>query len=151
MKKTKRNANNKPYLSKILIIYLAFWGSTAERMREPSNGGIGTKLNTAKTKFVKTTISRARIAGPGKLLAKNLTISPATRAKTILDNGPAIATKASPFLPDFKALKLTGTGFAQPIMIPVWEMAQSRGNIIDPNISKCFIGFKVRRPIILAV
>ena len=123
----------------------------ADNIRDPSSGGIGTKLNTAKTRFVKTTISRAKTAGFGSPVPKNLITSPATKANTILDKGPAKATNASPFLPDFKALKLTGTGFAHPNMIPPGKMAQSRGNIIEPNGSICLIGFKVSLPIILAV
>ena len=120
-------------------------------MREPSSGGIGTRLKVARTKLVKTIISRARMAGPGKLTAKNLIISPATTAKTMFENGPAKATSASPFFPLLKALKLTGTGFAQPRMMPPGNIAQSNGNIIEPKGSMCFIGFNVSLPIIFAV
>ena len=120
-------------------------------MRDPSSGGIGTRLNTAKTRLVKTTISRATMAGFGNPVQKNLITSPATSASTIFERGPANATRASPFLPDFRALKLTGTGFAHPKMMPVCEMAQSKGKMIDPSGSICFMGFKVSLPMILAV
>ncbi len=132
-------------------MYLAFCGKIADKIRDPSSGGIGTRLNVARTRFVNTIISKATIAGPGSPNPKNLIVSPAITASTIFDNGPAKATSASPFFPDFKALKLTGTGFAQPRMIPPGNMAQSKGNIIEPNGSICLIGFKVSLPIILAV
>lgn len=123
----------------------------ADKIREPSRGGRGTRLKVARTKFVITIIFRARIAGGTSAKAKNLIVRPATKASTIFDNGPAKATSASPFLPDFKALKLTGTGFAQPKMIPPGKIAQSKGKTIEPNGSMCLIGFRVNLPIILAV
>ncbi len=147
----KTRANIKPYLSSIPIMYLALWGKIAARIREPSNGGRGTRLNTARTKLVMITIDSAMTAGSGSDEANPLITKPATTANIIFDRGPAKATSASPFFPDLRALKFTGTGFAHPRMIPPGKIAQNRGNIIEPNGSICFIGFRVRRPMILAV
>ncbi len=123
----------------------------ADRIREPSSGGMGTRLNVARTRLVRITISSAKTAGPGSDEANPLITKPATTANIIFDRGPAMATNASPFFPDLRALKFTGTCFAQPRMIPPGKITQSRGNIMDPNGSMCFIGFRVRRPMILAV
>ena len=150
-KKANNTENIRACLSIECITPLRDCGNMADSIREPSSGGIGTKLKVASTKFVKTIISRAKIAGFGKFTAKNLIDRPAMTAITILESGPAKATSASPLFPDLKALKLTGTGFAQPRIRPRFKTTHIKGNNTDPKGSICFIGFNVRRPISLAV
>ena len=66
-----------------------------------------------------------------------------TRARSKLDNGPAAAVHAMPFLGFLKYLALMGTGFAQPMP----------RNIMDrvPKGLKCFMGFSDILPRFLAV
>ena len=71
-KKANNTENIRACLSIECITPLRDCGNMADSIREPSSGGIGTKLKVASTKFVKTIISRAKIAGFGKFTAKNL-------------------------------------------------------------------------------
>lgn len=73
-------------------------GKRANKTFEPSKGGMGTKLNTAKTKFkkaMKKAISK-KAAGKPKAL-ENLISTPKTAATKKLLKGPAIPTTAGPY------------------------------------------------------
>jgi hypothetical protein len=73
-------------------------GKKAKSKKEPSKGGIGTKLKRAKVKFTQTI--KAKISFKflkktveGKILIK----TEKNKAKKKLDKGPAIATLAESF------------------------------------------------------
>ena len=62
-----------------------------------------------------------------------------------------MATLADPHFLSRKLLGLKGTGLAQPKTKLAPEATNKTGNKIEPNISICGKGFKVRRPKSLAV
>ena len=91
-KNIRINIKNKPYFSdKSKTLYFIFRGKNAKSILEPSRGGIGKRLNTAKAKFINTTKLKIVIRGDEakpkyiKLLIKR----PKSSATKILDAGPA--------------------------------------------------------------
>lgn len=80
-------------------------------------------------------------------------INPKKTATRKLAPGPAKDTFSIPFFGSLKLKGLTGTGFAQPNTgpLPAVIIKRERGIIKDPKKSKCFNGFKVKRPLSLAV
>src|SRR3989338_1092440 len=94
------SARTRPYLSIVSLQCANRGGRKAKRILEPSSGGIGTMLNTASTKFM--IIIEATIGITENGTRSNLAARPKNRAKTKLDNGPAIDTQASPHFPFFK-------------------------------------------------
>lgn len=115
---------------------------------------MGTKLKTAKVKFIQTIKEniafkfKKRLEFEGRILIKK----EKRRAKRKLAKGPAKATLAESFLGFLKLEGSIGTGFAQPKTIPsfVGERNLSNnknpGKIIEPKRSKCFKGFKLNLP-----
>src|SRR3989344_2005527 len=59
---------------------------------------------------------------------------------------PAVATQIVPHFLLLKFSGLYGTGFAQPNRNEECDRTKSVGKIIEPKRSRCFSGFKVRRP-----
>ena len=100
-KKIKKSTRIKPYLSKKFLSLKIFSGKVAKRSLEPSSGGMGIRLKTARSTFIYTIEAvieiKARL-GSETLLSK----SPKMTARPILLSGPAKATKASGHLPGFK-------------------------------------------------
>ena len=90
---------NKPFRSKNTRMYCMLYGKIEKRIFEPSRGGIGTRLNVARTKFIKTIIDEMYVKASPKFaeIPKRIS-SPKNRAIQTLDSGPATATFASPHL-----------------------------------------------------
>ena len=84
------------------------------------------------------------------MLIKILRITPKIQATAKLAPGPAKDTFTFPHFWSLKLNGLTGTGFAQPNPVPV-VIIRRKGTTIEPIGSKCFIGFKVKRPAYFAV
>lgn len=105
------------------------------------------RLNTAKERFIATIMldiyKNGAEMGANRINRENI------MARNIFDIGPARATISSPVLRFLKLYGLIMTGFAQPKPIPDKEVM--RGTINEPKSSKCFSGFKVSLPCILAV
>ena len=85
----------------------------------------------------------------------NRKIKPNIKAKDKFDKGPAKATFMDPHFLSLKLNGLIGTGLAHPNIMPpplIWDIITSKtGTNTDPTGSKCFKGFKVRRPAYFAV
>lgn len=96
----------------------ALRGKKPKSIFEPSSGGIGTRLNIAKAKFIKTIVDTTVINLSPKYTAPYLSKSPKTRAINRFANIPAAATMTSPHLLLLRLSGLYGTGFAQPIIKP---------------------------------
>lgn len=63
-KNIRINIKNKPYFSdKSKTLYFIFKGKNAKSILEPSRGGIGSKLKTAKARFINTTKLKMVIRG----------------------------------------------------------------------------------------
>ncbi len=91
MMKTNRMIN--PYLSRECLIWSSEDGNTANSNLEPSRGGMGIRLNTAKRIFAYTKIEGRAV----KLLAgKYRSKRPNPIATRIFDAGPARAIFAGP-------------------------------------------------------
>ncbi len=92
---------------------------------------------------------------PGRVVKKESgrkrTNKPKHIAIAMLVKGPAKETFRAPHFWSLKLYGLTGTGFAQPTNIGLPMKNKKTGNKIEPNKSKCGIGFKVRRPAYFAV
>lgn len=99
-----------------------FWkryGKIEKRIFDPSSGGIGTRLNVAKTKLMKTIVPMMEIkAESNDVKAPKRKSSPKKRAMQTLATGPATATMASPQRWLRKLYGLKGTGLAQPMIKP---------------------------------
>ena len=119
--------------------------------RDPSRGGIGNRLNTASNILI-------NIPAPAifsKIGIFILIARKATKSQPIaiikFAPGPASATQIMPDLGDRRALKLIGTGLAQPKINPVDIINNAAGTRIVPTGSMCLTGLRVTLPIILAV
>lgn len=99
---------------------------------EPSKGGIGIRLNMAKTKFIRTAILRNSQIKKGIFIFK---IKLKIIARDIFAKGPAIPTKTISLLGFLKLRKFIGIGFAQPKMILEPKINKDNGKIIVPNRS----------------
>src|SRR3990167_1093560 len=95
------------------------------------------------------------MASPGAITkmdwGKNLISKPKNKAKAIFEAGPAMETFKDPHFWSLKLYGLIGTGLAQPKITPLGKRASKIGRITDPKGSKCFNGFRVRRPAYFAV
>ena len=90
--------------------------------------------------FKRTIYEKMRIkAGLNSAKGKNRRARPKTRAIVRLDPGPAMLTKAEPYFP-LRFMGLTGTGFAQPKIIPPppsWDIRiKNPGKRMEPMGSK---------------
>ena len=82
---------------------------------------------------------------------KPLTMIPNKIATKKFEAGPARAISGSDMLLFLKLYGLYGTGLAQPIIKPVPVRYKNSGRTIEPNKSRCFIGFNVSLPSYCAV
>jgi len=97
-KKIIKIKTNNPYWDKNILIFSALRGKKVKRICEPSSGGTGTKLKTARIRFIPTMNESIRkIESAGLIPGKNLKINPKIRAKEIFAKGPAMATLAPPY------------------------------------------------------
>ena len=91
-----RKINRKiPYFCKKTLTLLNVSGIKLNKIHEPSNGGIGTKLNKANMMFIFTTKEKIN-KNPGDKAnsdcGMNRNSKPKNKANDKLDKGPAIAT-----------------------------------------------------------
>lgn len=138
------------YFSKNLCSLNDLFPSKEKRIFEPSSGGIGIRLNIAKTILTKTITpaSGTMDSGINEKYPDSRIIIPKNIAITRFTRTPAEATQrfAIRFLSALKLSGLYGTGLAQPIKKGAWINIKNSGSIIEPYKSRCFIGFKVKRP-----
>ena len=148
-KNTKRS--KKPYLYKNVLTSENRGGKKVSKSQWPSNGGMGKRLNIARNRFnITTMLNSSGTRDEENMSGRNLKVRPNRTAKEIFDAGPAMATLAGPYFRSLKFSGLYGTGLAYPNMKPP-RKKEMRGSRMEPNISKCFKGFKVSRPRYLAV
>lgn len=148
-KNIKRSKN--PYLYKKVLTSANLAGRNVSKSQWPSSGGMGNKLNTAKNRFNVTIMPNSSgIRDEEKISGKNLKVRPNKTAKVKFDAGPTSATLAGPYFRSRKFSGLYGTGLAYPNMNPP-NINEMSGRKTEPNISRCFIGFRVSRPRFLAV
>ncbi len=122
-------------------------------MREPSSGGIGSRLNRNSVTLTSSASTTTSNAVPSSCTLKTMAANrPAIRKFT---SGPAAATSAMPRCGERKCSGTTGTGFAQPIAKPgrfsATPAQKVTANMAVPRRSRCRIGFSDSRPIIFAV
>ena len=115
-------------------------GKKVNKMWEPSSGGIGKRLNTANRIFKKTMYEKTKIrAGFNSANGRKRNANPKVKAMARLEPGPAKLTKAEPYFP-LRFMGLTGTGFAQPKIIPPppsWDIRiRNPGKRTEPMGSK---------------
>ncbi len=127
-------------------------GKSEKSIFDPSSGGIGIRLNTAKAMFIITTNTKLVIKVPEILFATKILIkTPKINAMRIFESGPAKATRGSATFLFRRLYGLYGTGFAQPIMNPTPEITRKNGSKTEPNQSMCLSGFNVSLPSYCAV
>jgi len=115
---------------------------------EPSNGGMGIRLNSPRNMFMYIIQVIANINVPSS--GANLTSGANNAASRKFPAGPAKATFVSPYFLSLKFKGLYGTGLAYPINPPTVK-SSSNGNSTVPNKSICFNGLRVNRPNSFAV
>lgn len=129
------------------------FGNNANKIFEPSSGGIGTKLKMPRKRLTMTIVLNIKALAEDSMLniARNLNASPKIIAKTKFENAPAMATFKTPHFLSDKFSSTYGTGLAQPNTKPALVIIKIKGKKTDPTGSRCFKGFKVKRPIRFAV
>lgn len=150
-KKAKAKTIINPYFSSTSCRGRSLVGKTEKRILEPSRGGTGTKLKTARTILIRTTslmtikkeLGRSVISSETRIITANI------KAIHRFEKGPAKATIASPHLLFFKLYGLYGTGLAHPKIKP--EKLVRIGTMTEPTGSMCLMGFKVSLPSYFAV
>jgi len=93
----KNRTKISPYLSKKERMAI-LRGKRENRILDPSKGGTGTRLNMAKSMFMKTAVAAICIKDSGRATPVNLISRPKMVAMTMFEAGPATATMASPHL-----------------------------------------------------
>ena len=141
---TKIRTKKIEYLSKAALICENRCGSNEKKIFDPSRGGTGTRLNTARAIFITTRYVEITRKDRGNAPLANRIIRPKIRAMRRFEPGPAIEIKNSPTLRFFILYGFHSTGFAHPKVNPAKEV--SIGTTIEPNGSICLRGFNVRRP-----
>jgi len=137
-----------PNGSKRANLYAKLEGNNPISILEPSKGGTGIRLNTAKTKFMRIANLRSSQIQNGKFIFK---IKLKIKARIIFAKGPATPTKIISLLGFLKLRKFIGTGFAQPKMTFESKINKDNGKITVPNRSICAKGLNVSLPCIFAV
>lgn len=151
-KTTKNIKITKEYSSITSTIFLIDNGKSANNILDPSKGGIGTRLNIPKARLTITMVEVMKKKGVESTEPKeNLIINPNIIAMRKFASTPAEATAISPHFLSLRLSGLYGTGFAQPNTNPAFESTKRVGSRIEPNISRCLMGFKVSLPACRAV
>lgn len=153
MKKTKISKRTREYFSKNLSIKENRCGNNVKIIFDPSSGGIGIRLNKAKTIFSRTIeeSKEMKVSLNIPVIKETRITTPKNRAIKILANIPAEATHTVPHFLSLKLAGLYGTGFAQPTKNEALVKTRISGRTTDPNQSKCFNGLKVSLPAYSAV
>lgn len=105
----KRMTRKKPYCSRNCLSWYARSGKTANKIFDPSSGGIGTRLNMARTILAYEIIVRISLNPDGPITRA---IAPKINAMRRFEIGPAAATNAGPQRKLLRLYGLNGTGFA---------------------------------------
>tara|TARA_Y100000310_G_scaffold297074_1_gene329835 strand:+ start:621 stop:1244 length:624 start_codon:yes stop_codon:yes gene_type:complete len=155
-KKIKNKRTKRPYWCRITRKRSKERGKKVNKMCEPSSGGMGKRLNTASKMFRKTMKLNMNTRDSFKTpRGRNRRANPKARAMARLEPGPAKLTKADPYFLSLRFKGFTGTGFAQPRIIPppvIWLIKiRNPGSKIEPTRSRCGRGFKVNLPACFAV
>src|SRR5262245_14547890 len=150
-----------PTRSSWLRTRAALAGSTALRTRPPSSGGIGSRLNTARTQLITidcpARLARNRVVGVTSAAAASVPRTIALRmARTTLVPGPASATSKPSSRGRRNQRGSIGTGLAHPKTkagVPNSRGIRSSmpGTSTVPTGSTCASGFSVSRPARAAV
>jgi hypothetical protein len=145
--KTKNIIIKNPYGSMRKYWRVKFAGKKEVMIRDPSRGGMGIRLNTARIKLRKA--PRINIFFNGKLsLIKTIRI----KAKNIFAKGPDKPIHLISFFGFLKWLGFIGTGFAYPIAnVPRERIRRKIGKSTVPKVSIWAKGFRVSRPESLGV
>jgi len=111
----KTRTKTREYCSKKAITEYKEFGKSEKSILEPSRGGIGTRLNIANPKLIKTIeeTTETKLIETVLFIEKRKT-SPKKIAKKRLDKTPAAATAIVPHFLLVRLFGLYGTGFAQP-------------------------------------
>lgn len=161
-KNSSRIRKIRPTRSKRAKYGLIDAGRNSANIRLPSSGGIGIKLNTAKTVLINT-LNPSILSKSIRMGLKNVSRQrgiermsprkrrPVTMTSIKLAKTPAADTSSVSLGWLRRLLKFTGTGLAQPKITGEPVIISSRGKISDPVISRCFMGFNVNLPASLAV
>ena len=92
-------------------------GSKTVRILDPSSGGMGIRLNTAKSTFIKTIWTNRDMATALRSPLPRRIKAPTMSAMAMFEAGPIRATFNGPYFKSLWSCRgLYGTGFAQPIM-----------------------------------
>ncbi len=112
---SKKNIIKNPTDPNAKYDFAVFSGRRREKTFDPSNGGIGSKLNIPRRRFSSTILNIiVRSTGLEIKSAPNLSTNAASTAIKKLVAGPARDTIAISFLPSLRLNGSTGTGLAAP-------------------------------------
>lgn len=154
-KKMKTIRNTREYFSINRSNLRDLYPKREKSIFEPSRGGMGMRLNSARTILIRTmTEERAMNPSPPNPVAEEIRIKiPKKIAIAKFVRIPAAETHSVPIRrsSDLKLFGLYGTGFAQPIINGAWVTIRKSGKIIEPYRSICFRGFRVSLPSYSAV
>ena len=149
----KINKRREPYNPRFKIFAVNLFGKRSNKICEPSNGGMGRRLNTNKNIFRNTPYQSVvfiiEFCTPSQFSEIINSINNKTE-KIRFESGPANETTRSSFREFLKLFLFTGIGFAQPIRAKP-DAKEARGMITDPIRSICLIGFNVNLPSFFAV
>ncbi len=123
-------------------------GKIPVKIRPPSNGRTGIRLNVISEKLNNTAFNSIRTTvGAAEKAAFCITPSAAKaiKAKTKFIAGPAKATQTISLFGFFRREKSTGTGFAHPKTNDECDNTKTNGNNTVPTGSTCRNGFSVNR------
>ena len=149
----KTNKRREPYNPRFKNFAVILFGKRSNKICEPSNGGMGRRLNTNKNTFRNTpyqsTVFIIEFCTPSQFSEIINSINNKTE-RIRFESGPANETTRSSFKEFLKLFLFTGSGFAQPISAKP-DAKEARGMITDPIKSICLIGFNVNLPSFFAV
>ena len=98
-KKIRKIKIRKPNCPKNIFVFCIEFGRKVNKICEPSNGGIGIKLKTARRMLIETIKERNGYISAGKKFKGivNLINKPKNKAMIKLETGPATATFKEPY------------------------------------------------------
>lgn len=154
-KKMENKSTIKPYRLKKIFRESKLEGSKENRICEPSKGGTGSRLNTPKRILMYAIYPKSKARIGFRSAPKNLKTRPNAKATNRLEAGPAKLTLALPHFWSRRLNGFTGTGFAQPKIMPAPVIcditAKNKGKATDPMGSIWGKGLRVNRPAFFAV
>ena len=155
-KKRTKNMRTKPSLSNLASSMAISSGTMPIRTLNPSRGGRGKRLNMASATFQRRPVKKISakmfwvVRSPTNIGVSLNRIAKKTAIRRFVI-GPDRATIAMSFFGSRRLYGSTGIGLAAPKMIPDPDIVRRRGRAIVIMGSMWGIGFKVNRPLALAV